>query len=53
MPTGLYRDKDDWVLIDRGDARGLIPRIQYVAMGYLPPFDALPTKKEHEARRRT
>ena len=51
MARGVYRDSEDWVYVE-GHHHTLIPRIQYEAMAFQPPFDQLPTKTEHRGRGR-
>jgi hypothetical protein len=46
---GLYRDKDGWVIVDYGRHRAPIPRDQYQARDYAPPYGQLPTQEEYEA----
>jgi hypothetical protein len=56
---GLYRTKTpgsdaEYAFVDYGVSSSLedtIPRSQYEAQGYRPPFDELPTKETYEARR--
>ncbi|WP_186399197.1 hypothetical protein [Stappia sp. P2PMeth1] len=57
MPAkGIYRTKTpvsgaEYAFVDYGvpSSLGEIPRFQYDAQGYEPPFDKLPTKDEYEA----
>ena len=47
MPRGLYRD-DDVVRVAYGENEFVpISREMYEARGYLPPFEALPTREEY------
>ena len=48
MPTGLYRDVDDWVMVDYGTTRAQIHRDRYELSGYKPPFLQLPANDESE-----
>jgi hypothetical protein len=54
---GLYRTKTpdsgaEYAFVDYGkpSSLGEIPRSQYEAAGYEPPFDSLPTKDVYEKR---
>jgi hypothetical protein len=55
---GLYRTKTEesgaeYVFVDHGKGPSMqdtMPRKHYEDQGYLPPFDALPTKQEYEGR---
>jgi hypothetical protein len=49
MAKGLFRDDDGWVQVDYGSSSAPIPRDQYEANGYQPPFDRLPLRKDYEA----
>ena len=44
MPTGLYRDADDWVMVNYGTTHAQIHRERYELNGYRPPFFQLPAK---------
>jgi hypothetical protein len=49
MAKGVYRDGDS-AIVDYGTtARMPVPKKDYVAKGYRPPFDELPTKEQYEA----
>ncbi|WP_292051251.1 hypothetical protein [Mesorhizobium sp.] len=58
MPAkGVYRTKTlasgaEYARVDYGVASSLgeIPRAQYEAQDYEPPFDDLPTKEQYEAK---
>ena len=57
---GLYRTKNpasgaEYAFVDYGVASNLgeIPRSQYEAQGYNPPFDTLPTKEQYETIKNT
>lgn len=51
MTAGLYRD-GEWAQVSDGKIAAPIPRSQYEAKGYLPPFDQLPTREEYNASRK-
>ena len=58
MATGIYKTQTpesgaEYASVDYGMALAhhAIPRYQYEAQGYEPPFDELPTKQEFEARK--
>jgi hypothetical protein len=50
MPKGLYRDEDGWVMVDYGNHQAMIPRDQYEAKGYEPPYEKLPTEEQYRAQ---
>jgi hypothetical protein len=49
LSTGLYRDKDDWVMVRYGKHDAPMSRADYETRGYSPPFEKLPTKEEYDA----
>lgn len=51
MPTGLYRDDDEWVMVNYGQHQAPIPRARYESEGYSPPYVELPTKQQYDALR--
>jgi hypothetical protein len=44
---GLYRDSDGWVMVQYDRHASLIERDRYVANGYAPPYDKLPTLDQY------
>jgi hypothetical protein len=57
MAKGVYRLPDGQVMVDYGRRQASVPRAQYKANGYLPPYDKLGedprgTKNERSTRRR-
>ncbi len=44
---GLFRD-GEWAQVSDGLISVPIPRDRYLARGYEPPFEKLPTKKEYD-----
>jgi hypothetical protein len=49
IANGLYRDKDGSVMVDYGRHRAPLPRDQYQARDYVPPYGQLPTQEQYEA----
>ena len=45
---GIYRDSDDWVMVDYGTTRAQIHRDRYERSGYQPPVIRLPSKEEFQ-----
>jgi hypothetical protein len=45
--TGLYRDSDGWVTVKYDKQVAPIPRNQYIANGYQPPYDQLLTQEQY------
>jgi len=52
MGKGLYRDPHGWVMVDYGNHRGPIPKSQYKANGYQPPYEQLPTEVQYNASKK-
>jgi len=52
MGKGLYRDPHGWVMVDYGNHRGPIPKSQYEANGYQPPYEQLPTEVQYNASKK-
>jgi hypothetical protein len=44
---GLYRDRDGWVMVQYDKHQAIIDRDTYVANGYVPPYDSLPTQDQY------
>jgi hypothetical protein len=50
MATGLYRDPEEWVMVNYGAHQAPITRKEYDKNGYMPLYVDLPTKDEYDAR---
>jgi hypothetical protein len=46
-PRALYRDSDGWVTVHYGLHLIPIPRDTYIAKGYQPPYDKVPTQEQY------
>ena len=47
MARGLYRDQQGWVMVEYDKHQASIPHDRYVANGYQPPYDELPTQEKY------
>jgi hypothetical protein len=49
MAKGLYKDAQQWVMVDYGSHRAPVQRATYEANGYKPPYQDLPTEDQYRA----
>jgi hypothetical protein len=49
MLKGIFRTSNGWVQVDYGAHSAPIPRYQYEADGFQPPFDNLPFEADYRA----
>jgi hypothetical protein len=49
MAKGIFRTSNGWAQVDYGAHSAPIPRYQYEANEYQPPFDSLPFEADYRA----
>ena len=49
MAKGLYKDAQQWVMVDYGSHRARVQKTTYEANGYKPPYQDLPTEDQYRA----
>ena len=49
MAKGLYKDAQQWVMVDYGSHRAPVQRATYEANGYKHPYQDLPTEDQYRA----
>jgi hypothetical protein len=49
MAKGIFRTSNGWAQVDYGAHSAPIPRYQYEANEYQPPFDSLPFEADYGA----